>query len=447
MLKNKKVNITQEIISGLIMFLAIIYILPVNATILSSSGANYQSVFIATAICSGICCIIMGLFANYPVILSAGMGMNAFLAYTVCLSLGYSFNQALLMVFIAGIILLVLTLTSIREKIVSSIPKSLKYSLSAGLGGFICFVGLKNGGVIQSSSSTLVSLGDLSNPTVLLTIFGLFIVFILMQFKGKIGKMAIVIAMIITAILGIILNAFNIDNMPHFTMSNPLENFLPFKNNFGNCFSKDSFDIFKKPETYAIIFSILFVQLFDSTATLIAVGKDVGMLDENGKLVNGKKAMLADSIGAIICAPLGTSSVTCYAESAIGVECGSKSGLSAITTGILFLLSIFLYPLFSVFSSVSNGLTPITSLALISVGSMMFKNLKYIDWEDKIIVITSFIMIIMMILCYSISDGLGIALIFYCVMMLFNKKAKQVPWMIYGIAVLFLFSYILKFAL
>ena len=442
--KEKNSSIATELLGGLIVFLAMIYILPVNSSILEAGGADFQAVFIATAICSGICCILMGIFANYPIALSAGMGMNAYLAFSICGSLGYSFSEGLLLIFASGILFLILTLTPLRAKIITAMPKSLKYAISAGLGAFICFVGLQNGGIVRLDPSTIIALGDLSDPTVLLSLFGVILVLILMQFKGKIGTFAIVIAMAATAVLGLILGLCGVANMPKFTWSNTLENFSAFGNNFGKCFSLENFKIFLKPESYAIIFSLIFVNLFDTTATLIAVGKKVGFINEKGELINGKKAMIADSVGAIICAPLGTATVTSFAESTVGVESGAKTGLSSITVGILFLLSVFLYPVFSIFAGVESGLTPITSLALVSVGCLLFGNLKEIDWEDKIVVITSFLMVILMVLCYSISDGLGISIIAYCAMMLAAKRGKEVPYILYGIALFFVLSYVLK---
>ena len=189
--KERGSSLSQEIISGVIVFLSMCYILPVNANILSAGGADYNAVFFATAICSAICCILMGILANLPVALSAGMGVNAFIAFTVCGTMGYTFPQSLMIVLIAGILFLIITLTPIRELIIKSIPKSLKYAVSAGLGGFICFVGLKNGGIISADLGTYVTLGDFSNPTVLLTLFGVLLVLALMQIKGKVGKMVV----------------------------------------------------------------------------------------------------------------------------------------------------------------------------------------------------------------------------------------------------------------
>jgi len=446
--KEKGSSLIQEILGGLIVFLAMCYILPVNANILSATGTNYNAVFFATAICSGICCLLMGLVANLPVALSAGMGVNAFIAFTVCGTMGYSFEQSMVLVLIAGVLFLALTLTPLREKIISSIPKSLKYAVSAGLGGFICFVGLKNGGIIQADpAGTYVKLGDFSNPAVLLTLFGVLLVLALMQVKGKIGKLAIVISMVVTAVIGVILGLCGVENMPKFVNTSIGEGFKAFGDNLGLCFKGNAWDVFARPESYAVIFSLIFVNLFDTTATLIAVGEKVGILNENGELIAGKKAMLADAIGAVVCAPLGTSTVTSFAESTVGAESGAKTGLAACVTGLLFLLSTLIYPVFSIFSGVEiSGVnfTPVTSLALVSVGCLMFGNLKEIEWSDRITVITTFLIIILMILTYSVSDGLGIGLIAYCVMMLVSKRGKEVPVIIYGVAGFFILNYILN---
>ena len=224
-----------------------------------------------------------------------------------------------------------------------------------------------------------------------------------MQIKGKIGNLAIVISMAITAIVGVILGLCGVPNMPTFVNASVGEGFKAFGQNFGICFTKDAFNVFARPETYAIIFSLIFVNLFDTTATLIAVGDKVGFLDDNGDFVGGKKTMLADAIGAVICAPLGTSTVTSFAESTVGAEAGSKTGLAACTTGVLFILSMLIYPVFSIFAGVDvNGVnfTPVTSLALISVGCLMFGNLREIDWKDSIVIITTFLIVILRILTY-----------------------------------------------
>lgn len=440
-------TIGRELIGGLIVFLAMIYILPVNTNILSTGmGISSGAVFAATAICSAVCTIFMGIFAKFPVALSAGMGMNTFIAFTVCGILGYTWGEALTLIVIAGILFFILTLTPLREKIINAIPKSLKLIISAGLGAFICFVGLKMGGIIQADSGTFVKLGNLTSPTVLLTLFGILLVLFLLNFKNPtIKKLAIVIAMAATAIIGVILGLLNVEGMPTFSTNN-LGNISEIKETFGTCFKVENLKVLGDFRSYAIIFSLIFVNLFDTTATLLAVGKDAKILDENGQMIGGKKAMLADAGGAIVCGILGTSTVTSFAESTIGVESGARTGLCSTFTGILFGLTLLIYPAFSIFAPVQIGadsLTPITSLALVALGAMMFSNLKEIDWDDKIIVFTGFISIILMILCYSISDGLGFGIIAYCIMMLGAGRGKEVHPLIYGIGCF----YVLNFAL
>ncbi len=440
-------TIGRELIGGLIVFLAMIYILPVNTNILSTGmGISSGAVFAATAICSAACTIFMGIFAKFPVALSAGMGMNTFIAFTVCGILGYTWGEALTLIVIAGILFFILTLTPLREKIINAIPKSLKLIISAGLGAFICFVGLKMGGIIQADSGTFVKLGNLTSPTVLLTLFGILLVLFLLNFKNPtIKKLAIVIAMAATAIIGVILGLLNVEGMPTFSTNN-LGNISEIKETFGTCFKVENLKVLGDFRSYAIIFSLIFVNLFDTTATLLAVGKDAKILDENGQMIGGKKAMLADAGGAVICGILGTSTVTSFAESTIGVESGARTGLCSTFTGILFGLTLLIYPAFSIFAPVQIGadsLTPITSLALVALGAMMFSNLKEIDWDDKIIVFTGFISIILMILCYSISDGLGFGIIAYCIMMLGAGRGKEVHPLIYGIGCF----YVLNFAL
>ena len=268
-----------------------------------------------------------------------------------------------------------------------------------------------------------------------------------MQVKGHVGKLAIVISMLITAVVGVVLGLCGVEGMPTFVSASIKEGFTSFGSNVGILFSKDSFACLARPESYAIIFSLVFVNLFDTTATLIAVGEKVGFMDSNGQLVVGKKAMLADAVGAVICGPLGTSTVTSFAESTVGAESGAKTGLAACFTGVLFLLATLIYPVFSIFAGVNIAgvnFTPVTSLALVSVGCLMFKNLKDIDWNDSIVVITTFLIVMLMVLTYSVSDGLGIGLIAYCIMMLVVKRGKEVSPIIYGVAIFFIINYLLK---
>lgn len=431
-IKEKGSTVTREILAGVVVFLAMIYILPTNVSILSATGMDEQAIFIATALASGIATLIMGLVAKFPVVLSAGMGMNAFFAYTVCGSMGYSWQEALTVTLISGIIFLLITITPLRKKIIEAIPIDLRNSIIVGLGAFIALVGLKTTGIIQGDVGTLVTLGDFTDPSVLLALFGVILVFIFLNIKGRIQSFGIAISMGIVAIVGLILGLCGVEGMPKFDFSG--SSVTSISKTFGQAFLH--FDVLARPETYAIIFSFVFVNLFDTTGTLIAVGKGAGIINEQGELSGGKKAMLADASGAVISGILGTSPVTSFVESNVGVELGGRTGLTAVTAGVLFLISIFAYPIFSIFTSAS-----VTGMALIAVGAMMFKDLKNINWDDKIVVFTTFLMIILMILTYSISDGLGLGLIFYCVMMLAAKRGKEVNKVVYFIALFFMISF------
>ena len=447
--KERGSTIGREILAGAVVFLAMIYILPVNSSILGGMGAidgvgmNAQGVFAATAIASAVATMIMALIAKYPVALSAGMGMNAFIAYTICGSLGYNWIEAMALVLIAGVLFFIMTLTPIRKMIIEAMPADLKLIISAGLGCFICFVGLKGSGLIAADPGTLVALGSFADPSVLLALFGVILVFVCMMIPNKrVQQMAIVIAMASTAVLGVILGFCGVNGMPAFVDMTKADSWIGplngLKDVFGKCFNGEAMlSVLKQPTSYALIFSLIFVNLFDTTATLVAIGKDTGIMNEKGEMVGGKKAMLADAAGAVICAPLGTSTVTSFAESTIGVEFGARTGLSALTTSILFLCSLFLYPLFSVFTSSS-----VTCMALVAVGALMFtNNLKQINWNDKIVAFTTFLTLIFMLLTYSLSNGLGLGLILYIVMMLVAKRGKEIKPILYVIGAFFLISF------
>lgn len=440
---------SKELIGGIIVFFCMLYILPVNTSILTSTGISAGAVFAATAICSGICSILMGVLANFPVALSAGMGMNAYLAFTVCGSLGYSWQEGLSVVIISGVLFFIMTMTPIRRWIIDAIPKSLKYAISAGLGAFICFVGLKMGGIITSDMSTFVALNSFDptggNAYVLLALGGILLVFALMAVPNKlVKKLAILIAMVVTAIAGLIMGACGLENMPSFeantgAITDISQTFLAGFGSIGT--------ILAKPQTYAIIFSFIFVNLFDTTATLIAVGEQVGIVDkESGKMVGGKKAMIADATGALIAGAFGTSPVTSFAESTVGVESGARTGISAMVTGLLFLLSLAIFPVFNVFAGIPVGadtFTPVSSLALVAVGALMFIHLKDIEWDDKVLVFSSFITFIMMLLTYSISNGIALGIIFYCLMMLASGKGKTLSPVLYVLGVVFIASFVI----
>ncbi len=448
-------NLTSEILGGLVTFLAMIYILPTNAGILSDMGMDTGGVFVATAIVSGIVTLIMGLYGNFPIVLSAGMGVNAYLAYTVAGALG-SWQSALLLMFFAGLLFAAVSISPLRTKMINAIPNDIKYIISAGLGAFIAFVGFKGSGLIVTSGATLVTLGSLNDPLVLLSLFGVILVIVFMFIKNKrLNQLAIPIAMVVVVVLGIAV--WNIFALPQvingraitFHFDNIKAIFSTKESWGGQGFEKVAFkifegdtwaNVFKNPASYAFIFSLALVNLFDTTATILAVGRGAGILNEQGELISGRHAVVADSIGAVICAPLGTSTVTSFAESGIAVEMGAKTGLSATFAGFLFLLSAFIYPVFYIFTEPA-----VTSMALISVGGLIFVgNLKDVNFSDRIIGFTAFFTILLILLTYSISDGLGFGLIFYVVMMFVSGRKKEVKMPMYIIALIFLAYFVLK---
>ncbi len=443
-IKARGSKLSTEILGGLVTFIAMIYILPLNASILSDMGMDPDGVFVATAIVSGVISIFMGLYGNFPIVLSAGMGVNAYLAYVIYGALG-SWQAALIVMFLAGVIYLLITLTPLRVKIINAIPNDVKRILSAGLGGFIAFVGLKNSGLITANPSTLVALGDLGQPEVLLSLIAVIVVLGLMFIPNKkVQQFAIPIGLVATVIVGVILHyAFFPDNLalPHYDTNAKWG---------GQGLDKVIFGIFKNgddwvtalsnPSTYAFIFSLIFVNMIDTTATLLAVGKGAGVVDEDGNLVDGKRAVLADAVGAAVCAPIGTSTVTSFAESNVAVELGAKTGVVAVTAGTLFLLSALIFPVFTVFNSPA-----VLSAALVSVGASMFAaNLKEINWEDRIVAFTAFVTFLLIVLTYSISDGLGIGLIFYCVAMLISRRGKEISVTLYVLAGLYVAYFVVK---
>lgn len=432
-LKDKKTNVKTELIAGLTTFLAMAYILAVNPSILGESGMNVQSVFMATAISAGIASIVMGVLANYPVALAPGMGVNALFTYTVVFTMGYSWKAALASVFISGIVFLVISVTGLRKMIINAIPKQLKLAIGAGIGFFIAFVAFMNSGIIVASSSTGVTLGDLTQPTVLLAIIGILITIALVIKKVP---AAVFVGMVITAVIGLVLGFMGFEGMPalpsqFITTDFSMVTFGAFAQGFGELFA-DPFNAF------VIIFSFLFVDFFDTAGTLVAVGNRCGLVNEDGELENAEKALLADSVGTVVGAVLGTSTVTSFVESSSGVEVGGRTGLTACTTGILFFLSILISPIV-----LSTATSAVTAPALVVVGMLMAQQLGGIDWDDFICAASGFVTVIVMILSYSIANGIALGFITYGVAMLASGKAKKVSPIIWILNIIF----ILYFAL
>lgn len=445
-LRENNTNVKTEITAGITTFMTMAYILAVNPSILGQAGMDTTAVLLATCLASFIGTACMALMANMPFALSAGMGLNAYLTYTVVLGYGYSWQVALLAVFIEGIIFILLSLTKVREAIFNAIPLSLKHAVSVGIGLFIAFIGLQNAGITVGNESTLVSIVSFTDNfstagiSALLAIIGTFLMAVLYIKKVK-GS--ILIGILATWVLGIIcqLTGLYVPNpetgfyslLPTFAMTD----FSKLGETFGQCFNVDlsNVGIFN---FIVVIFSFLFVDLFDTLGTLIGVSSKAGMLDKNGRLPKIKPALLADAIATTAGAVLGTSTTTTYVESSAGVAEGGRTGLTAMTTAVLFLVSMLFAPIFTAIPSFA------TAPALIIVGFLMFSNITQIKLNDKnyASAIPAYLCIIAMPLFYSISEGIAIGVISYVVINLICKKAKEINPIMYVLAVLFILKYI-----
>lgn len=425
-LEEKHTSVKTEMLAGLTTFLAMAYILGVNPAILGDAGMDIPAVFMATALSAAVASILMGLIANYPVALASGMGVNALFAYTVCGQMGMSWQAALAAVFISGLIFVVISVTGIRKLIIDAIPVQLKLAIGAGIGFFIAFVGFKNAGIIVANPSTFVGLGNFTDPTVLLAVVGLLITIGLVV---KRVPAAVFVSMVITAVIGIICGAFGIDGMPalpeSWAMNFDMSTVGAFTSGFGELFANPM-------NAIVIIFSFLFVDFFDTAGTLIAIGNEIGLVNSKGELEGAEQALLADSIGTVFGAVLGTSTVTSFVESTSGVGVGGRTGLTAVTAGVLFALSVFISPI--LLSAITNA---VTAPALIIVGVMMAQQLKGIEWDNMIYAVSAFVTVIAMVLTYSISNGIAFGFIAYAVSMIAAKKTKEVHITVWVLLVIF----------
>lgn len=443
-------SLSKELLGGVTIFLAMVYILPVNAGLLSQTGMTFGAVFAATAISAAVASLIMGLLANYPIGLASGMGVNAFFTFTVVFGLGIPWQEALAAVLVSGLLFIIVSATGIRKKLIAAIPKDLKIAIGAGIGFFIAFIGLKSGGVIVAYEATGVALGNLAHPAVLLTLFGIVLALVLFAMKNR---FAVIIAIVATGVIGGLLGLVGVDFMPSFVGGN-LGSVTDIKDTFGQAFIALP-SLLARPEAYAVIFTFLFVDFFDTAGTLVAVGHDAGLLDKEGNLIGEKKAFLADAIGTVVGASLGTSTVTSYVESTTGIQSGARTGLTAVVVGVLFLLSLLIYPLLGFVGGIDSGLvdsfgeiiyySPVTAMALVLVGALMFKQVAELDWKDSVSITGGFIAIIMMILTYSIADGIAFGLITYVVMLIASKRYKELNWGMAIMSLLFIIHLVLKF--
>lgn len=417
----KTSTVRTEILAGITTFLTMAYILAVNPDILSASGMDKGAVFTATIVASVAATLLMSLVAKLPFALAPGMGLNAFFAYTVCIVMGYTWQFALTAVLIEGIIFILLTITNLREAIVNAIPMTLKNAIGAGIGLFIAFIGLKNAGIIVSNDATLVGLGDITSGTGLLGIIGLVLTSVLLVFKVR-G--ALLIGIIATSVIGVFMGITQFDGI---VSTPPSLEPIMFQFDFENIFTK---------EMIVVVFTFLFVDMFDTIGTLVGVSAKAGML-KDGKIPNAKKAFMADAIGTTLGAMLGTSTVTTYVESASGVGEGGRSGLTSFVTAVCFALSLFFAPLFLSIPGAA------TAPVLVLVGVMMMTSVKSIDFDDFSEAIPAFLCIVFMPLAYSISDGIVIGLISYVLINLLTGRSKKLTPAMYILAILFVFKFLI----
>ena len=444
-LSANKTTVKTEVVAGITTFMTMAYILAVNPSVLSATGMDPTAVLLATALASFIGTAAMALLANLPFALSAGMGLNAYMAYTVCGNMGYSWQVALLAVFVEGVIFLVLSLTNVREAIFNAIPLNLKRGVSVGIGLFIAFIGLQNAGLCVGGA-TLVQIVDFTENfntagiCALLCVIGLFITAIL---HIKNVKGGILIGILLTWGLGMICEATGLyvpDPANEYYSLFPamaMTDFSKLGTIAGQCFNVD-FNSVGIVNFIIVIFSFLFVDIFDTLGTLIGVSTKAKMLDKQGRLPKIKPALLADAIGTTAGAVLGTSTVTTFVESASGVAAGGRTGLTALVTGLLFLISMFFAPIFTAIPSFA------TAPALIMVGYLMFSGISELNFNKEAPeeTIPAYLAILAMPLFYSISEGICLGIISYVVLNVVAGKAKKVNWLMYVLAVLFILKYI-----
>ena len=419
----KETTVKTEIMAGITTFLTMAYILAVNPNILGETGMDKGALFTTTVLMSALPTIFMALYAKLPLALAPGMGLNAFFAYTVCLIMGYSWQFALTAVFLEGLAFILLTVTNLREKIVEVIPPALKSAISAGIGLYIAFIGLKNAEVIVDNPATLVSLGKLTSGSGLLGIIGIGLTSILLvrNVKGS-----LLIGILATTLIGIPMGITNLDGV--FSIPPSIEPiFMKFE--WKNVFTA---------EMATIVFTLLFVDLFDCIGTVIGVTTRANMIDENGKIPNLKKVFMVDSVSTTAGAAMGTSTVAVYVESAAGVNEGGRSGLTAFTTGVCFLLALFFAPFFLAIPAAA------TAPVLVLVGLMMMSNVWKIDFFDYKESIPAFICMIFMPLAYSISDGILLGHLSYVVINSLSGNRKSLTTGMYILAAIFLLKFILQ---
>jgi len=430
--KSETMSVRKEIMGGITTFLTMAYILAVNPAILSDAGMDQGAVFTTTIVSAVVATLVMAIYAKLPFALAPGMGLNAFFAYTIVQTMGYSWQFALTAVLIEGIIFILLTLTGLRQKIVDCMPLALRRSISPGIGLFIAFIGLKNAGIVADSSSTFVTLGNLHEPAVLLACFGILLTSVLLVRKVT-G--ALLIGIVVTTLLGIPLGVTNFTSLVDMPPS------------MGPVFCQFEWDKVFSIEMVICVLTFLFIDMFDTIGTLIGVSNRAGMVDKDGNVPRLKQAFMADSIGTAVGAVLGTSTVTTYVESAAGVNEGGRSGLTAFSAAVCFALALFLAPFFLAVPAQA------TAPALFLVGVMMMSDIRKIHFDEYISAIPCFVCIALMPLTYSISDGILLGLITWVLLRICSGKfegllgkaggddSKDLNWGMVVLCVLFILKY------
>ena len=420
-----KHSIRTEIIAGITTFLTMAYILAVNPSIfsaLASQGMPTDAVFTATALAAIVGCLVMSIYAKKPFGLAPGMGLNAFFVFTVCLGMGHTWQMALTAIFLEGILFILLTVTNVRKLIVDAIPLSLKRAIGAGIGLYIAFIGLKSAGVIVSGEATSVTLGSFSEPTAILAIIGLILTSVLVILKVRGGML---IGIIITTLIGIPMGVTNYSGIVS-TPPSIAPIFCQFE--WAHIFSWDML---------AIVFTFLFIDMFDTIGTVVGVSVKSGMVDEKGNVDGINKVLMADAVATVAGAAFGTSTTTTYIESASGVSEGGRTGLTSFTIALCFAIALLFSPLFLAIPGAATG--PV----LFIVGVMMATPVKEIDWEDYSEAIPAFVTMLLMPLAYSISDGIMLGLISYVFLNTLTGKVKKVSVMMWILAILFILRYVL----
>ncbi|MEW6557301.1 MAG: NCS2 family permease [Elusimicrobiota bacterium] len=426
-------NLKTEIIAGTTTFITMAYIIFVNPAILSSAGVPFEAVALATCLGAGVMTIFMGLYSKYPFALAPGMGLNAVVAFTLCGQLGLPYKVAMGMIVVEGLMVTVFVLTRTRETVMNAIPKPIKLAIGVGIGIFIAFIGLSQGGIVEKDPATLVALGNLKTNYALTTIIGLLITSVLLTFKVQ---ASIFIGIILTAVVGFL---FGVVSLPTKIFS--------FPSDFSVLFKPDILGALKF-SLLPMIFALFMTDFFDTMGTVIGVSEEGGFLDENGKLPRLKNVLLVDSLSAVCGGTLGSSSITTYIESAAGVAEGGKTGKTSVVTGVLFLLSIFFIPIVCVIGGgyqTANGIYkyPVTAPALIIVGFLMMASIKGIDFKKTEEGIPAFLTIIGMPLTYNISHGIGFGFVSYTLIKIFTGKARELHPLIYIVSALFILNFAL----